>query len=284
MAISWEDFFGGVKMYYIYCYTNRLNNKKYIGKTNNIERRKREHLSTAFNKNSKDYNLLFHQKIREYGIENFSFEILDKSEEKDEINYLEIFWIEKVNSFIKNNQGYNLTIGGDGNSYSKFSKEEIYKIKDMITSGVNYDLICKEFKISKTFISNINYGKFFYDENEKYPLFQYLYDEEIYVNLYNLLKNTKLSYTEISKKLNLCDSTIKKYNLGQLKKNNLYQYPIRKLSSAQMKANIVKDFLINSNFSLLEIEKKCQVSQRTIVRINNGETHKDETLDYPLRK
>ena len=29
-------------MYYIYCYTNKLNNHKYVGQTNNYERRIRE--------------------------------------------------------------------------------------------------------------------------------------------------------------------------------------------------------------------------------------------------
>lgn len=32
-------------MYYIYCYENKQNGHKYVGQTNNIERRKREHRS-----------------------------------------------------------------------------------------------------------------------------------------------------------------------------------------------------------------------------------------------
>ena len=65
-------------MHYIYCYTNLINGKKYIGQTTNINRRKNEHLSSASNPNHKDYNVLFHIKLRQYGIENFNFEILEE--------------------------------------------------------------------------------------------------------------------------------------------------------------------------------------------------------------
>ena len=43
-------------MYYIYCYTNKLNNHKYVGQTNNYERRIREHRSCAFNEKGNSYN------------------------------------------------------------------------------------------------------------------------------------------------------------------------------------------------------------------------------------
>ena len=55
------------KMYYIYCYTNKINQHKYVGQTNNYKRRIREHHSCAFNSNASSYNDLIHKKIREYG-------------------------------------------------------------------------------------------------------------------------------------------------------------------------------------------------------------------------
>ena len=54
-------------MYYIYCYTNKINQHKYVGQTNNYKRRIREHHSCAFNSNASSYNDLIHKKIREYG-------------------------------------------------------------------------------------------------------------------------------------------------------------------------------------------------------------------------
>lgn len=34
---------------YIYSFINKINGHRYIGKTNNVERRKREHKSLAYN-------------------------------------------------------------------------------------------------------------------------------------------------------------------------------------------------------------------------------------------
>ena len=72
-------------MNYIYCYTNKINGHKYVGKTNNLERRKREHRSNANNPLSKEYNYLFHRKLREYGEENFIFSILQELEDTEDI-------------------------------------------------------------------------------------------------------------------------------------------------------------------------------------------------------
>ena len=63
-------------MYYIYCYINKINNHKYVGQTNNYERRIREHRSCAFNEKASSFNDLIHKKIREYGEINFQITIL----------------------------------------------------------------------------------------------------------------------------------------------------------------------------------------------------------------
>ena len=65
-------------MNFIYCYENKLNHHKYVGQTNNLKVRYSAHKSQAFNPNSKDYNCLFHKKIRQYGLENFDFYCLEE--------------------------------------------------------------------------------------------------------------------------------------------------------------------------------------------------------------
>lgn len=64
-------------MYYIYCYINKINGHKYIGQTNNLKRRIREHRSCALNPKSNSYNDLIHSKMRQYGIDNFEIEVLE---------------------------------------------------------------------------------------------------------------------------------------------------------------------------------------------------------------
>lgn len=95
----------------IYCYTNKINNKKYIGQTINPEQRFRCHKSNYKNPKSIEYNSLLHQAFRKYGYENFSYEILVQDIDDVEIlNNLEIYYINKFNSKVPN--GYNVEDGG----------------------------------------------------------------------------------------------------------------------------------------------------------------------------
>ena len=50
-----------------------------------------------------------------------------------------------------------------------------------------------------------------------------------------------------------------------------------------MRADRVKELLLNSSYSEAEIMVETGVSQETVKRINKGETHKDDNLIYPLR-
>jgi len=58
----------------------------YVGSTNNIERRKAEHIRTCFNINSPKYNNKLYKAMRKYGVENFVFktEYLLKSATKQQ--------------------------------------------------------------------------------------------------------------------------------------------------------------------------------------------------------
>ena len=99
-------------MYYIYKFTNKINEKIYIGQTNNLQKRYNGHKSVSFNKNSSDYNLPFHCAIRKYGIENFNYEVLeeiDENESQEFVDEREIFFINEFKSLIDEN-GYNISL------------------------------------------------------------------------------------------------------------------------------------------------------------------------------
>ena len=64
-------------MYTVYKITNLINNKCYIGSSIKVEKRWKQHKTVAFNKNSAQYNYPLYAAFRKYGLENFSFEILN---------------------------------------------------------------------------------------------------------------------------------------------------------------------------------------------------------------
>lgn len=273
-------------MYYIYCYKNKLNGHKYVGQTNNIERRKREHLSSALNEKSKDYNSLFHSKIRQYGIENFDFAILEELNTEDTVlvDERERYWIDFEQSFVKNN-GYNLTTGGQYQQQKQkiITKEQAKQIQQDLLNKVSYKEISKKYSIISSYISMINQGNYFYDETLNYPLQKFYKKDEEYQELVSLLKYSDLTLKQISEKLNIGYSTVKKINAGTLRHGLSDTYPIRDKSVYEIRADIVKNLLINTNLTKAEIMLQAKVSEETVRRINIGETHYDSNLTYPLR-
>ena len=94
----------------IYCITNLINNKKYVGLSKNCLKRWNEHYSKSYHSTKEDeIRKPLYMAMRKYGRENFSFVILEECEEK-ELKEKEIYWINKLNTY---KTGYNATLGGD---------------------------------------------------------------------------------------------------------------------------------------------------------------------------
>lgn len=109
----------------IYCFTNKLNGKKYVGQSKQLNRRYHLHINAAFNNDkAKNDSSIFHQALRKYGVENFNYEILEECS-IDELDEKEKYWINKLQSHVLEH-GYNITYGG--RNYTKpfyFTTEEI---------------------------------------------------------------------------------------------------------------------------------------------------------------
>ena len=93
----------------IYCFTNLINQKKYIGSTiNEPGKRYKQHLQHAFNEKDSKYHYPLYCAIRKYGLENFSFDVLESKEcSEKEIREIEHEYIIKYNTVAPN--GYNQT-------------------------------------------------------------------------------------------------------------------------------------------------------------------------------
>lgn len=103
----------------IYCFENMKNNKKYVGKAVNIDRRIKAHLS--YLRKNKDESLYLQNAWNKYGEESFSIYVIEECP-IEEIGRKEIYYINKLNS--KRPNGYNLTDGGDGTLGYKITEEQ----------------------------------------------------------------------------------------------------------------------------------------------------------------
>jgi group I intron endonuclease len=113
------------KTYKIYKCINNVNEKVYIGYTHkSLEKRIIEHKSCS--KRGSYY--LLHKAIQKYGIDSFEWEIIFESKDKEYVlKEMESYFIKEYNSYFENNQGYNMTYGGQGGMTDKNHNEETKK-------------------------------------------------------------------------------------------------------------------------------------------------------------
>lgn len=265
----------------IYVYTNLINGHKYIGQTNDIARRKREHNCDFYNKNRKNYDSILARAVRKYGEENFSFKILAENLNQKDANLLEDYFIQEFNTKVPN--GYNIKDGGQNASTSHLTKKEIKGIKIALKNGKAYWEIEREFDVAQGYISMINHGKYFYDENETYPLMKKQhtkFDEPVQYAVY-LLKNSKLTLEQIGKEVGMCKASIVKINNGTYHHGASDTYPVRKTKAQRNKE--AAELLATSDATIQEIAHFVGLSENTVRNINNGTYRKYEQYTYPIR-
>lgn len=136
-----------LRQYTVYCHTNLINGKKYIGITKNSPKKR-------WGRNGIHYKkcTLFWKAIQKYGWNNFSHEILDTNLTEEEAIQKEREYIEKWNTMKFN--GYNLTSGGEINK--KISNEYRQHLKESHL-GIKYSETTKK-NMSKAKIGHIGYN------------------------------------------------------------------------------------------------------------------------------
>lgn len=152
----------------IYKITNQVNGKAYVGLSINIDGRFSRHKSTAFNPNSPGYEYPLYRAIRKYGLESFSFEIIEECD-SSELCEKEIYYIALYDTYYN---GYNQDKGGNSAShFTKLSEDIVDEIIELLkTSKENSDIIGAEFGVTGRMIRGINSGEFCHRDDENYPI------------------------------------------------------------------------------------------------------------------
>jgi group I intron endonuclease len=112
-------------MYQVYKITNLLNNMVYIGSSVEVERRWRQHKQASINENDHHYNYPLMKAFREFGINNFKFEIIETCNDYKEMIETEHSWIIKEDCVEP--KGYNQT---DNTESPMFDPEIAKKMSD----------------------------------------------------------------------------------------------------------------------------------------------------------
>ncbi len=189
----------------IYCFRNKINNKKYIGQGKDLKKRKRQ-----FRPNRKYSGQHFFNAVKKYGIENFEYSILTHCK-AEELNYYEQFYINRLHTNDPR-YGYNMTSGGDCGYSLNMTEEHKQAISAAWTEERK-----KEQSIKQKGKNNPNYGRRWNDKErekasklkkslgkKKLALRCGLTYQQLKKTVSNLLvENPTISYQEISTRLNI---------------------------------------------------------------------------------
>ena len=269
----------------IYMYKNKINGKIYIGQTTcSLKKRLYDHLHQ---------DGYIDRALRKYGIENFEITVLeDNINDTNMLNEREIYYIEKYKSY---ENGYNLTVGGNGSKKytKKFVDNIIYDIKN---TSLSLKDIGKKHGVSLSTVFDINRGYILNDPSIKYPIRKERnttkYSLKLINEAINYLKDTKLSFSDIAKKMNVKISFIDDINRGKRKGiNKNISYPIRKSNikkpniSKEQALKIIQMLKLNDK-SVYQIGEIFNIPGYTVGQINRGSLAICKCIneDYPIRK
>lgn len=217
----------------IYKITNKLNNKCYIGQSNNPMERWKQHKWHSTNEVKKGKSAIY-DALREVGIDNFSFEILGWFEN---YNDKEKYYIQLYNCLVPN--GYNIMIGGNEppHKYGEEHHNSIYSqelvdniIDDLVSHKYTQKEIEDKYNVNQVLITSINRGVTHRRLGLEYPIIKtskYNCTEDVFNDIIYLLRNSICTCAEIGQYFGFSSSTIKAINSGRNHYNNQITYPIR---------------------------------------------------------
>lgn len=265
----------------IYVIENKINQKKYVGKTSNFERRYREHFSDSYQK--RDCNKVLYKAMKKHGKENFEMRVLEVCDEKN-WEQCEQKWIIELNTLIPN--GYNMIPGGSEPPHWKNEDHPgsilTWKdVNDIITLLQKYSAkelsnidIAIRFNISVDQIKRINNGESWRKDNIIYPIRHYN-SKHLLEEIYELLETWEYTCEEIGKIFGKTTSCIKAINSGQnfFDPNRIYPVKPQKIFYPKYKYYEAL-YYIQKGLKDSEIERITGVKKGTLINLRNGKYDK----------
>lgn len=274
---------------YIYVITNTKNNKQYIGQTNNVIRRWKDHIY-SINKST----LPLHLDMNKFGITNFTFQILEENVPKEQMDEREKYWIRKLHT---DKTGYNITEGGNYTCVkSKLTEEQVNEIVNLLQNNIDIISIAEEFGVDRSTISDINTGDSWHNDSLKYPIRPSIYNKKNFSkqdidDIYKRLKQNE-SCAAIGRIYNTSTTTICRINNGELYAKDNIDYPISPKTGGKQippeKILKIANDLKVQKLNYIQLQKKYSVSRVTIAGINKGQRYKKILTnagytEYPIR-
>lgn len=202
----------------IYKIENLVNNKKYIGLSNNIDARWRSHRN-MLNRND-HFNIFLQRAWNKYGEENFKFDII-KECSPSELSKKEIYYIKLYQSN-NDNFGYNLSSGGDNPTINEDS------------------LLRKSLKYSKRVLQFTKEG-IFIAEHQNGIFAAKIYNGENSAIYQNCTRKTKSAYGYVWRFKDDCD--IESDNLEALCIENYERiYKSNPICQIDLEGNFIKEW------------------------------------------
>lgn len=131
---------------------NVINNKCYIGSSNNMSRRKKEHFGLL--KINKHGNIYMQSSFNKYGEGSFVFIVLERGVNKDYLISRELYWIDLKDS-LNRKKGYNLSRPIEGGGQTLLFNESRDKLKrasyEYHHGKIESELVYNKWKVEKFF-------------------------------------------------------------------------------------------------------------------------------------
>lgn len=286
-----------MEQYTIYKYIKiDTNEVVYVGRTNNLERRRREHeIYEPQQQGRPHYNYPLSKGIRKYGKDNYKCEIIEIVDSYEQSLQQEKHWIKYYNTF-EDITKYNYTPGGELSfTTAKFEDAIINEVKSLLEEQINFKEISDRTGVSISHISEINTGKRRRDNIHTYPINEMTCGRKLnsfqVQEIISLLRTSNKTNQEIGLMYNVSEGVISMINSGKRYHQNNMTYPIRnRINRSKYKKLSDDEFLhlveeiTNTDIPFSQLSYKYGISTTTVYNINKGITRHNKNYNYPLRK